>query len=377
MTPLVVTLGSHSALQILKGAHDEGLPCAVVAPHGRDALYRRYPFIDQVIPIERFADFPGLEDELIGRDAIVVPHGSFVAYLGEGVNQSMRVGYFGSRSVLRWEGDRALQRRWLEAADVPMPAEYRSPDDVDEWPVIVKSDGAAGGSGYVLANSRLSLQSAIDRLDSEGLGYTIQRYVVGVTLYVHYFRSIVRDRLEILSMDRRYETNVDALGRLPMAAQAEVAPEPSYVVVGNSPLVLRESMLETAYAMGERVVEASRRMIDERGLWGPFCLETIITPDLRFHVIEISCRIVAGTNLFVDGSPYAALWFDEPMSTGRRIAREIREAEGAGRLGEVVTGTVPGTATRASAGAGAGAESGAGSGAGAGVGAESESGADP
>ncbi len=97
-------------------------------------------------------------------------------------------------------------------------------------------------------------------------------------------------------------------------------------------------MLETAYEMGERVVQAARDLIDPRGLWGPFCLETIITPDMAFHVIEISCRIVAGTNLFVDGSPYAALFFDEPMSTGRRIALELREAAAAGRLGEVVDG---------------------------------------
>ena len=46
--PLIATLGSHSALQILRGAHDEGFRCAVVAPAGKDSLYRRYPFIDEV-----------------------------------------------------------------------------------------------------------------------------------------------------------------------------------------------------------------------------------------------------------------------------------------------------------------------------------------
>ena len=127
--------------------------------------------------------------------------------------------------------------------------------------------------------------------------------MVGVTLYVHYFQSVLQDRLEILSMDRRYETNADALGRLPQATQAELEPQPSYVVVGNSELALRESMLEEAYAMGERVVEASKGLIDERGLWGPFCLETIITPDLKFHVIEISCRIVG------ESSTIIAHWF--------------------------------------------------------------------
>ena len=95
------------------------------------------------------------------------------------------------------------------------------------------------------------------------------------------------------------------------------------------------------YEINPAVVQVARERIDPHGFWGPFCLETIITPDLKFHVIEISCRIVAGTNLFVDGSPYAALWFDEPMSTGRRIAREVREAHAAGRLGEIVTGEVP------------------------------------
>ncbi len=334
--PIVATLGSHSALQILKGAADEGLSNTVIATRGRDALYRRYPFVDEVMAIDGYDRFGALEPELKARGAVLVPHGSFVAYLGETLNQTMDVGYYGSRNVLRWEADRALQREWLEAADIPMPAEYAGPDSVEHWPVLVKTDGAAGGSGYFLANSPDSLARQLEALGD--IGYTIQRYIVGVTLYVHYFQSVLHDRLEILSMDRRYETNVDAIGRLPITAQRELEPEPSYVVVGNSPLVLRESMLEEAYRMGERVVATARERIDPRGLWGPFCLETIITPDLKFHVIEISCRIVAGTNLFVHGSPYAAMFFDEPMSTGRRIARELREAAEAGRLDEIVTG---------------------------------------
>jgi 5-formaminoimidazole-4-carboxamide-1-(beta)-D-ribofuranosyl 5'-monophosphate synthetase len=150
------------------------------------------------------------------------------------------------------------------------------------------------------------------------------------------------ERLEILSMDRRYETNVDGIGRLPASLQQAFAVAPSYVVAGNSPLVLRESLLEEAYRMGERVVDTSRQLMGGGGLFGPFCLETIITPDLEFRVIEISCRIVAGTNLFVEGSPYAALWFDEPMSTGRRIARELRRAAQANRLADVVTAATAG-----------------------------------
>ncbi len=338
--PLVATLGSHSALQILKGARDEGLPNLVIATEGRDALYRRYDFVDEVLVIAEYSRFEDLEDDLAKRGAIVVPHGSFVAYLGRETNERMRVAYFGNKAVLRWEGDRGLQRDWLSHAGVPMPAEYSSPADVDEWPVMVKHHGAAGGAGYFLAGSRDALERGLRQFGAER--YSIQHYVVGVTLYIHYFQSVMRDRMEILGMDRRYETNVDALGRLPHDAQVEVRPSPSYVVVGNSPLVLRESMLEEAYRMGEQVFAASQELIDPRGIWGPFCLETIITPDMRFHVIEISCRIVAGTNMFVDGSPYSTLYFDETMSTGRRIARELAEAARAGRLAEVVDHTVVG-----------------------------------
>src|SRR5207245_11210273 len=72
------------------------------------------------------------------------------------------------------------------------------------------------------------------------------------------------------------------------------------------------------------------------GMIGPFCLETIVSDKLEFKVFEISTRIVAGTNLFVAGSPYSDL--REPgMSTGRRIAKEIRLAQKQGRLADVLS----------------------------------------
>lgn len=156
--------------------------------------------------------------------------------------------------------------------------------------------------------------------------FIVQEYIIGVPMYLHYFYSLLTEKLELMSIDKRYETNVDSLGRLPLVHQESVEIKPSFVVVGNSPLVVRESLLVQAYEMAERVVKTSQKLIDKRGLYGPFCLETIITPDQKFYVIEISCRIVAGTNLFINGSPYSDLIYNEPMSTGRRIAREIKTA---------------------------------------------------
>jgi 5-formaminoimidazole-4-carboxamide-1-(beta)-D-ribofuranosyl 5'-monophosphate synthetase len=84
------------------------------------------------------------------------------------------------------------------------------------------------------------------------------------------------------------------------------------------------------------VIEASKKL-EPGGLFGPFCLEAIVTPDLEFYVFEISARIVAGTNPYVNGSPYTDLRYDVPMSTGRRVAREIKNAIEHDRLQEVLT----------------------------------------
>lgn len=318
----IATLGSHSALQILKGAKDEGFKTIVVATPDRVSLYNRFRFIDKILEIPTFSDFPKIEKKLIAEKAILIPHGSFVAYLGLIEHKKMKVPYFGNKAVLDWESDRLKQREWLEKAKVPVPRRFSKGEDIDA-PVLVKTYGAAGGEGYFFAKNKQEYKQKIKNFKEKK--FLIQEYVIGVSAYVHYFYSPLTKKLEILSIDRRYESNVDSLGRIPSHNQQGLGIEPSFVVVGNSPLVLRESLLADAFEMGERTIEASKKIIP-RGLWGPFCLEAIITPKQEFFVIEISCRIVAGTNLFINGSPYSALYWDKDVSTGRRIAMEIKTA---------------------------------------------------
>ncbi len=333
--PVIATLGSHSALQILHGAKQEGFKTLVIAPGGRESFYERFPFIDDIMTVRSFADFPAIEADLLGRNVILIPHGSFVAHLGVEENKRLRIPYFGNKAVLDWESDRSLQRRWLQEAQINVPQQFDAHTDAGmQYPVIVKTYGAAGGKGYFYARDKEDFEQKLHSLGGER--HVIQEYVIGVTLYIHYFCSPLTGMVEILSMDRRYETNVDSLGRIPLHGQQGLDIEPSYVVVGNAPLILRESLLPEAYAMGERVVEASKHLIGGKGLFGPFCIETIITPDMKFYAMEISGRIVAGTSLYIDGSPYSALTYDEPMSTGRRIAREIKLAIKKKRLGEVL-----------------------------------------
>jgi 5-formaminoimidazole-4-carboxamide-1-(beta)-D-ribofuranosyl 5'-monophosphate synthetase len=148
-------------------------------------------------------------------------------------------------------------------------------------------------------------------------------------MYFHYFYSPLQKELEVTSIDRRYETTADAVHTVPDQ-------EPTYVVVGNFPLVIRESLLEQVFDIGDKVVEASRKL-HEKGLVGPFCLETIVTDTPEIVVFEISARIVAGTNIFVPYSPYTYAKYFEPMSAGRRIAREIRMALKEDRIKDIVT----------------------------------------
>ncbi|MEO9170821.1 MAG: DUF1246 domain-containing protein, partial [Candidatus Baltobacteraceae bacterium] len=98
----IATLGSHSALQILKGAHDEGFETVAIANRETERLYRSFAFINEVIGVDKYSDFIGLIGELEKRKVIIVPHGSFVAYLSLDEHKKMTIPYFGNKSVLDW-----------------------------------------------------------------------------------------------------------------------------------------------------------------------------------------------------------------------------------------------------------------------------------
>jgi len=228
----IATLGSHSALQILKGAHDEGFKTLAIANRDTERLYRSFRFVDEVIGIDRYQDFPGIVGDLEKRKIIIVPHGSFVAYLSLEEHKKMTIPYFGNKAVLDWEASRELQREWLMRAGLKLPRQFKTGAEIDR-PVIVKLYGAQGGKGYMFlrdANDFEERASLLARQD-----YILQEYIIGVPLYIHYFYSPLTGKLEIMSMDRRYETNVDSLGRIPSRAQENMDIDPSYVVVGNSP----------------------------------------------------------------------------------------------------------------------------------------------
>lgn len=319
MPQTIATFASHSSLQIMHGAKKEGFQTLLICKNKNAEFYQQYSFVDKIVQIERYEDFLEIQHQL--PDCIIIPHGSFVSYVGAQNMEKLKVPHYGNRHILKWESDRALCREWLEGAGLLMPKTIENAKAISQL-CIVKFDGARGGQGYFLCKNPIEFSQKYAKAGSPPK-YTIQEYIVGVPVYAHFFYSVVHKRLELLGFDRRYETNVDAIGRIPAKDQPD---DITYTVIGNFPIVVRESLLPQIWDMGKNVVAHSRK-IEAPGLWGPFCLELVITKDQTIICFEISARIVAGTNPYVSGSPYSDLLFSEPMSTGRRIAREIKEAQ--------------------------------------------------
>ncbi|MCK5547426.1 MAG: formate--phosphoribosylaminoimidazolecarboxamide ligase [Thermoplasmata archaeon] len=336
----VATVCSHSSLQIFYGAKKEGLKTLGIAVGKRPKFYDAFPLArpDEFFVVNDYQEILSKADELAKKNVIVIPHGSFVEYLGPKSFMELGIPAFGNREVLDWESDREKERLWLTSAGVDMPRKVESPKKIDK-PVLVKYDGAKGGKGSFIAKDYHDFKLSIDYSKP----HTIQEYVVGTRYYVHYFYSPITDKgyklskgsLEILSIDRRDESNIDEMYKL--GSQEELKKKgilPTFVVTGNIPLVIRESLLPKLFDMGEKIVEESLKRFG--GIIGPFCLETIVTDQLEFKVFEISARIVAGTNFFISGSPYSDL-IAPGMSTGTRIAMEIKNALALGRLDEVIS----------------------------------------
>jgi 5-formaminoimidazole-4-carboxamide-1-(beta)-D-ribofuranosyl 5'-monophosphate synthetase len=273
-------------------------------------------------------------------NSIIIPIGTLVAYMSTEQIESIASPFFGNKWILRWESDRMLKQKLMEESKLKTPKPVKSKNEIEKL-CIVKLHGAAGGRGYFLVWNKKTFEEGAEKLierhviNSEDELY-IQEYVTGVPAYLQYFYSPLTNEIELMGVDRRYESDIDGLGRIPSKQQLGIDLEPSYNVVGNIPLVLRESLLAEVYAMGEKFVAAAKRLIPP-GMTGPFCLEGVYDREGEFTTFEFSARIVAGTNLYVEGSPYSDLIFAEPMSMGRRIARELKIANKKGRINEVIT----------------------------------------
>lgn len=342
MRKIIGTLGSHCSLQVLKGAKDEGFKTLLITEKKRYHVYKRFNFIDHVILVDSFRDIlkSDIQSKLNKLECILIPHGTLISTLSSNEIESINVPFFGNKFILRWEADRNLKQKLMLESKLQVPRAINSKSEIDDL-CIVKLHGAAGGKGYFLTSDQNGFEEGFHKLlnDNEVTDENelyIQQYVKGVPVFLHYFYSPMSRDIEFMGVDRRYESDIDGISRIPSKHQLNVPTEPTYNVIGNIPLVLRESLLEGVYQMGENFVQASERLVPP-GIPGPFCLEGVYTKDAKFITFEFSARIVAGTNLYVSGSQYSEFLFQNGMSMGRRIALEIKNAISKRKLDRVLT----------------------------------------
>ena len=327
----IATLGSHCSLQVLKGAKDEGLKTILVCEKKREKLYKRFPFIDELIIVDSFKEVLDQKCQSIleQNNAVLIPHGTLIAQMSSEEIESIKTPVFGNKWILRWESDREMKEKLMKESSLPMPKPISDPKDIDRL-VIVKRQGAAGGKGYFMAANYDDYNTKRNQLISEGILSSdetlyIQEYAAGVLAYLQFF-----------GVDQRHESDIEGLARIPSEQQLKSTKVPSFNVIGNSPMVLRESLLDEVYTMGENFVKAAKRVVAP-GMNGPFCIEGVYDENAKFTSFEFSARIVAGSNIYMDGSPYYSLLFNETMSMGKRIAREIKTASESNQLDKVTT----------------------------------------
>ena len=338
----IATLGSHCALQVLKGAKDEGFKTILICEKKRERLYRRFKFIDELILVNSFLEIAEsrCESFLKENNSILIPHGTLIAQMKQEQIESIQTPIFGNKHILGWESDRTLKEQLMKEAKFDVPKSISSPKEIESL-IIAKRHGAAGGKGYFLASTEEEYNKKRDVLINQGLisgdsDLYLQEYYSGVLAYLQFFYSPLEKEIEFFGVDKRHESDIDGLARIPAENQLKSNDVPSFNVIANSPLVLRESLLDNVYTMGENFVEASAKIVPP-GMNGPFCIEGVYDQNAQFKVFEFSARIVAGTNMYVNGSPYTTFMYNEPMSMGRRIAREIKKAEEQNKIGVIVT----------------------------------------
>jgi 5-formaminoimidazole-4-carboxamide-1-(beta)-D-ribofuranosyl 5'-monophosphate synthetase len=338
------TLGSHSALNILKGAKEEGFKTISICKKQDAIIYKKFPLADEIIFVKNFTELldEKLQQRLRDLNVVLIPHGSFTAYLStEQLMNDLNVPMFGNRMLLHWEASRTKQEEWLRSAGLKLPKTYKRPSEIKGL-AIAKLPGAKGGRGYFLVSSAQAFDRKVNDMVKRRLlskedvkQIHLQEYVLGLNVYPHYFGSILEDDVEFLGVDRRYESAVDAIGRIPATEQLEADINPTYTIVGNIPITLRESLLPELMRMGDNVMQKAAELAPP-GIIGPFCLETVITDTLEIYTFEVSARIVAGTNVAIGTGPYAYLKFGQNMYAGRRIALEIKNGLRKSRIKEIV-----------------------------------------
>ena len=362
-------VASHSSLDTCDGAVSEGFRTLAVCQRGREKTFERYfraqraaddrivrGVVDDTLVLERYDMIleSKNQEHLMRTDTLWVPNRSFTSYCSiDAIENDFKVPMVGSRNLLRSE-ERGGPRDYywiLERAGLPHPKKVEKPEDIDDLTMIkVHHHVKKLERGFFTAKDYEQYRQKSEELIKQGVldedfeqHARMEQYIIGPVFNLDFFYNPLEDKgekIELLGVDWRFESSLDGYVRLTAEQQIGLEKDgiiPEYTVCGHNSATLRESLLDKAFGLAEKYVKATQEYYSP-GIIGPFCLQTCVDKDLDFYIYDVAPRIGGGTNVHMSvGHPYGNTLWRQDMSTGRRLAKMVREAIEQDRLDEVVT----------------------------------------
>ncbi len=345
----VGVLGSHSALEIMDGAKDEGLQTVVICQKGRDTPYRRFKRIaDEIIMVNDFRDMASakMQKMFVETNTIIVPHRALTAYLGyDIIENKFKVPIFGNRAMFQAEERSFAKNQYylLEKSKVRHPKLFRNPGKIDR-PVIVKVQEkarrlerafftASSYSDYI-KKSKERIKNGMIRAEDLRKA-SIEELVIGTYMNFNYFHTPISEQVDFVGIERRLQTNLHDYNAIPAKQQLDINVDVQNIEVGHTPASIRESLLEKVIDIGDRFAAGVKKVYPP-GIIGPFSLQSVITKDLELVVYDVSLR-VPGNPIVATTSPYTKYQYGKTFGVGRRIAMELKRAHEQGALGQVLS----------------------------------------
>lgn len=365
----IAVLGSHSALDVCRGAKSLGFKTLVITQKGRGTPYSKYYLsrqssavsgqqelgcVDEVLELENFKDLLKEENQKILREknAIFVPHRSFEVYINDydAIENEFMVPMFGNRKLLRSEergsSQGVDQYKIMDEAGIRYPKAFKSPEDIDRLVIVKVLEKERGFErAFFLVNSFEDFKKASEtyinqgKFTQEALGEAvIEEFLVGVQVNFNFFYDPINERLELLGTDTRRQTNLEGFTKIPADDQKYVRETVGikFEEAGHIAVTVLESLLEPAFEMGQKFVDGCKKL--GMPVIGPFGLQSMILPGppkKEIVVFDVSPRMPGSPG--IAATPYSGYLFGENITAGKRLAMQIKEALENDKLEEVLT----------------------------------------
>jgi len=370
-------LGGHSALDVCAGATKLGFNTVAVCQKGREKTYTEYykregerGCIGHTIVVDKFADIvkPEVQQQLRDLNTIFIHNRYFWVYCDfEAIENDFEVPIYGTRDMLKLEErDVELnQYELLDLAGIRIPKIVRkggsgtTGDDLQKLlndhfsttgsPLIVKVNEAH--RGYERAFFTVTSTKQFNEISSEMLekgtilqadldNSVIEEFIIGAQVNFNFFYSPLNGKLELMGTDMRRQTSLDGFLRLDAKTQIDLLDsgyKPSMVENGHVAITIKESLIEKAYALGEKFVKTTQQHC-QPGIIGPFALQGAVASmegKEEIVIFDVSMRIPGSPG--TSSTPYTNYMYGKNLSYGERIAMELHAAMYANKLEQLLT----------------------------------------